>query len=764
MQRSCTAITRTFTRNTLALAVAAGLSAQVQAQDTPGESVLEEVIVTASKRESNLQDLSMSVTAISMETMQRAEIRDITRIDQLVPGMQFASSGNEVRIALRGTRQNNVGTEAEQSVGIFEDGVYVPTSTQAFGAYVDVQRIEVLRGPQGTLYGRNTFGGTINIITNDPTYDSFYGSASLLLGDYDRRRAEAVLNIPVSDNFALRVAGMIDKRDGYVENTWLPGPIDDLNDRDLSLLRLSAKWQATDNFMMKLKITNNESDNNGSAIWGYQQIGGYIDGEYVDGHQFAPPDASCCFDMGPWKVARNTRSNGTTDNLSYTLNVDWDFPDFATLRFIGNMTDFDGDQNYDPDYSDGGDPDNNGFGGWVSSQETWSTELQLLSNTPGRLDWLLGLYFFEQTANWNWLDLVNGVPEIPHWDRQGDFVSDSFGAFGHATYSINDDWRLVGGLRYAEDSKTEKDILDWSVWPPVTVPNSGRSASWDKVLWKLGAEWDVSDNTMAYLTSSTGYRAGGFNASFPGVPETYDPEEVLAYELGFKNFLLNGSMTLNIATYFNDFSDMQAQSFIALPGDTAVSEFTENGGALDTKGIEVEMTWVPEFNRNWYFGAQFSWMDATFGEYNISKIRGLGNLGGRQDLDDPDQPLLSLRGWSPAMSPEFTLGAQASYDVQLANGSVLTPYVQAYHSDAYFGFDVNMPGNRQDAFTKWDLRLIWTSPAGAWTANAFVLNATDEAVFDRALIFNPSSRPELASIQTNWGNPRTWGVSVKWNF
>ena len=208
---------------------------------------------------------------------------------------------------------------------------------------------------------------------------------------------------------------------------------------------------------------------------------------------------------------------------------------------------------------------------------------------------------------------------------------------------------------------------------------------------------------------------------------------------------------------------MQAQSFIRLsPDDAAVTEYTENGGALDTKGIEVEMSWVPASNRNWYIAAQFSWMDAEFGEYNIAKIYGLGNLGGRQDLDDPTKPSLSLTGWAPAISPEFTLGAQVSYDFQLANGSVLTPYVQAYYSDDYYGFDVNMPGNRQDAFTKWDLRLIWSSPDTTWNINAFVLNVTDEEVFDRALIFNPNST--VASIQTNWQNPRTWGVAVRYNF
>ena len=284
------------------------------------------------------------------------------------------------------------------------------------------------------------------------------------------------------------------------------------------------------------------------------------------------------------------------------------------------------------------------------------------------------------------------------------------------------------------------------------------------MLWKAGIEHDINDEMMTYFTASTGYRAGGINPVADGVPLTYEPEEVLAWEVGLKSVLLDGAMTLNVAAYYNDFSSMQAQSFITLPGTTGVSEFTENGGGVDVLGLEVEMNWVPGGNSNWNIGAQMSLMDAEFGEYNISKIFGVGDLGGRQQLDNPDVPLLSLEGMRPAMSPEFTIGSQVSYDFSLENGSMITPYVQVYYSDSYYGFDLNMPGNRQDSYAKWDLRLMWDSPTGAFHVNAFVLNATDEEVFTRALIFNPSSDPNLGSIQTNWNNPRTWGVAVRYSF
>jgi outer membrane receptor protein involved in Fe transport len=305
-------------------------------------------------------------------------------------------------------------------------------------------------------------------------------------------------------------------------------------------------------------------------------------------------------------------------------------------------------------------------------------------------------------------------------------------------------------------------LLDWGVWPPVPIPNSGLEGEWDKWLWKVGIERDFDRDMMGYFTASTGYRAGGINASLPGIPLTYDPEEVIAYEVGLKSILLDGAMSLNLAAYYNDFSDMQAQSFE--PGETAVLEYTENGGAVDVMGLELEMNWVPGGDSNWNVGAQMALMDAEFGDYTIGKIYGVGNLGGRQDLDDPMKPELQLKGMAPAISPDFTLGTQISYDWELANDSVLTPYVQLYYSDSYYGFDLNMPGNKQDAYARWDFRLMWDSPSGAFHVNAFILNATEEEVFTRALIFNPSSDPLLGSIQTHWNNPRIWGVSLRYDF
>lgn len=742
-------------RNALSLGVSLALATPtiVVAQ---GSQTLEEVLVTATKRSASIQDVSVAVTAFSEEDLKRGGIDDISRLEHMVPGMKFGMSGNEVRLAMRGTRTNNVGTEAEQVIGIFEDGVYVPTTTQALGSYVDLARVEVLRGPQGTLYGRNTFGGTVNIHTNPPSLEETTGYITGLYGDYERTKVEGAVNLPLGDTAALRIAAMNDQHDGYIKND-VPG-VADLRDKDLSYFRASLLWAPTDNFDATLRVAYMDQSNSGDAIWGYQQIGGYVDGQFREGHQYAPDSASDNFDEGPWDVRRDFESNADLETKNYTLTVNWDVG-IGVIKFIGNSTDFEGEQNFDGDYSDGGDPNNSGFSGWASDQDTWSTELQLVSNSDGPVQWMVGAYYYEQESSWTWLEKVNGEFGIPHWDRVGKYTSDSTGYFGNATFAASDNVRVIAGYRYAEDSKQKKDQLDWSVWPPVPAPGSGEEDKWDDHLWKLGLEYDINDDSMAYIQASTGYRAGGINFIADNVPLSYDPETVTAYEIGYKSTWMDSTLVLNVSAYLNEFEDMQAQSFAVL--NEVVSEFTESGGELDSAGLEVELDWIP--SENWRVSGTLAYMDAEFGDYNISKINGMGDLGGRQDLNDP-QSLLSLDGWSPALSPEWSASVQVSYDFVLTGGSMVTPIVQIAYSDEYYSFDVNVDGALQDSHAIVDGRLVWLSSDQSIEVQAYVLNVGDEEVLTRSVIFNPGAAPNVGSIQSSWNNPRTWGVSATYNF
>ncbi len=737
----------TIKQTAIATGISALMAGSVHAAGT--SLLLEEVLVTAEKREESLQDISASVSVVGEAMMARAGITDVTRLEHIVPGMRLGMSGNEARIAIRGSRTNNVGTEAEQVVGIFVDDVYVPTTTQALNAYVDLKRIEVLRGPQGTLYGRNTFGGAINVISNEPDFEAFSGSIQGLVGDYNRTRFQTILNVPVSETFALRFAHVSDVHNGYIKNSYHPSTSDDLDDNDSQFSRITAKWLVTDSLDITLRYAQSDKDSNSTAIWGYQFTAGYVDGEYIPGHPALEEGATQ--DKGPWDVSRNFPSAAKLDDTSITLAINWDL-DFATVKLTYNDSEFEGIQFSDFDYSDGGpswgEQGDWAFLGWNSSQTSDSLELQLISNGDGDLQWVAGYYQFEQDADWGWISSFDGVLSNYGYGHNL-FVSESEAFYVNATYAIADNIRVIGGLRTNEDTK-----------------NSGsKKASWDDNLWKFALEHDLGDDggTMVYASASTGFRAGGFNggAVIDYIQDSqgrdvslYDPEEVKAYEVGIKTTLDEGRMTLNVAAFVNEYTSMHAQSFILIPGETAVSEYTENGGEVDASGLEIEMQWAP--TDQWYISANIAYLDAEFGTYNVAALSALGDLGGRQD-----DTVLSLKGYEPANSPEFSFGGQISYDFNLGNLGTLTPMLQTTYTSEYYTYDINVKGTDQESHTKSDLRLIWTNAEDNFKIEGYILNLEDEPVMNRSVI---SQSGDVARVQVNWNRPRTWGVSATYTF
>ncbi len=776
-------------------AISIGAMAPVLAQEDtydPRLGTIEEIITTATKREENVQDVAAAITALDGESLMRAGIEDPTRLGLVVPGMQFGYSGNEARVAMRGARTNNVGAEAEQVVGIFEDGLYVPSTTAAFGHYLDLARIEVLRGPQGTLYGRNTFAGTINIITNEPNMDAIEGSVSGLIGDYNRTRFDGVLNVPVSDQFALRFAALSDRRDGYIENSWIQGPSDDYHDLNVQIGRVSAKWEPNDRFSGIFRYTINDKESNGSAIWGYTQIGCYRNdldattstglaatATYFDGHCYQPgPNASGRTDpggeateqdAGPWNISRDTPAKADTKSSTANVQLQYDF-DAVSLKFIGALSNFESLQYYDVDYSngrfDGFDSFNNGFAGYDSDQDSYSTELQLLSNNSENLEWILGFYYFDSENDWQFGFMSDGVYTRYSPDSTDRFETSTTAFFGQATYTLGDTMRITGGLRWNED---EKALL-----------GASEGNKWDKVLYKVGLEFDVGSDAMLFATTSTGFRTGGVNGSTlvaAGAPPVYDPEEVTAYEIGAKTTLLGGELMFNVNAFYNDYTDMHAQSFVVAcidPNDLTTciaSEFTENGGEIEAYGLEVEASWLP--GDNWFLNGTLSLMQSEFGEYNVGRQSGLGNFEGRQDvtrtaaeLDAAGESiLLSYKGWTPALNPEVSGSLQVGYAFELANGDYITPMVQTAFSGDYYSFDINEPNARQSSHTRTDLRLTWYNAERGLEIQAFVLNVEDEAVLTRSVFFGPGQADvPTTSIQANYSDPRTWGVQVSLDF
>ncbi len=683
--------------------------------------------------------LPVSITRLGAEELALGGVEDLSRLEYLAPGLRYGQTGHDVRLSMRGARTNSVGPEAASVVGVFEDGVYIPTSTARLESLLDVARIDVLRGPQITNFGQHAYAGAINIVTNKPTFDGFHGYAEAENGLPDKTRWRLVLNIPVSDTLVFRMAGLSESRSGWISNFVLEPDSDDLNDRKEQTLRTSLLWQPSDNFNILLRRKYQDENGTGSAPWGYQQIGAYVDGELKPGHQFAP--VGFVPDSGPWAVYRNFISAAQYEHEVNTVDLNWDMG-FARAQWLSSYTKYEGTQTYDNDYSSEGAFTSSAFAGWGTSESGWSSELRLSSNGNGALNWLLGLYWSDQEANWGWLEAKNGVISQPDWDVNGDYLTDTQAVFGQVSYQFADRLTISGGLRWNEDNKTLK---------------TGESGSWDDILWKGALEYDINDQIMSYISASSGYLAGGVNSA-PGVKATWDPEKLTAYEFGLKSVLADGDVLLNLAAWYNDFKDVQSQSFLVLPfpGSPEATEYTGNGGAMDARGIEAEIQWSP--TPRWNLATNIAYTDAAFGDYVAANLNGLGDIPGHTDGD-----LLSFDGWNPALSPKWVVGLRASYSFEFENWGTLTPYLQSTYASDYYVSDVNLPGVRQDSHTRTDFRLIWQA-TDSFQIQLYYLNLEDTATLNWARVYNPAARPDITTLQANWNNPATNGIIFNYRF
>lgn len=683
--------------------------------------------------------LPAAVTRLGAEELAQGGVEDLSRLEFLVPGLRYGQTGHDARLSMRGTRTNSIGPEAASVVGVYEDGVYIPTSTARLDSLLDVERVDVLRGPQVTNFGQHAYAGAINIVNNKPSFTGFHGQAEAENALPDRTRWRLGLNIPVGETLALRVAGLSESRSGYINNFVLEPDADDLNDRKEQTLRTSLLWQPSEKFSILLWRKYQDENGTGTAPWGYQQIGAYVDGQLQPGHQFAPE--GFVPDTGPWDVYRNFISAAQYEHGINALDLNWDLG-FASLQWLSSQSIFEGDQVYDNDYSSEGEFTSSAFAGWRTEEKAWSSEVRLSSRQSAAFNWLLGFYWSDREADWNWLEASQGLIFPAGWDVYGKYKTDTQAVFGQASYELGDRITLTGGLRWNKDGKTLK---------------TGEKDSWDDVLWKAALEYAINDQMTSYVSASTGYLAGGINSA-PGVNPGWEPEKLTAYEAGLKSTLASGDVQLNLSAWYNDFEDVQSQSFLVMPfpGSPEATEYTGNGGAMDARGIEAELQWAP--TARWQLATNIAYTDASFGNYETPNLAGLGDIPGHTEGDT-----LSFDGWRPALSPEWVVGLQTSYTHPLTNWGALVLYLQTTYASDYYASDINLPGVRQDAHARTDFRLTWLAP-GSFEIQLYYLNYSDEETLNWARVYNPAARPDITTLQGNWNNPGTNGIIFRYSF
>ena len=790
----------------LIIVVPLALPANAFAQDdSRGDFALEEIIVTAQRREQNLQDIGISVTALDRDAIDRAGITDISRIELVTPGVTYGSIATDAKIAIRGANSNNTYRDNSSIAGAFIDGVYQPRAAQQRLGYFDVERIEVLKGPQGTLYGRNTFAGAINIYTNRPSTDEVQVGVDVSASRFNKNRVELFYNAPISDDFAIRVAGVVESSDGYVKNI---GAGKNLGIGDQQSYRLSAYWSPSDTVDVLARYTSLREGGTSAGIFAAEGLcvpvnsTGLTDmlGTEIDCTN--PKEGSAGIDSAfdrPYVVNYSWDSFRDVTSDNFTLDVNWNLASVA-LRSITSYTDF------TSAYTSGGFQGSPGQKGFFDElTESVTQEIQLISTGNDRLQWTLGGYYSDDSilvgsASFDTVtvaphtitgmdDLGNVITTyhptelIDQWGG-GDFSdgdtyqqidTETVGIFGQAEWSITDNVRLIGGLRHNEETKDSERIsgdsgftaadapfgfvglvgrpLDVYTYPPTGVCVTKKS--YDKTTWRAGIEWGIGDNALLYSNGSTGFLSGGLNSNC----SSFDQQDSQAIEVGFKSRWADNKVQFNAAYYHNEYTNMTAQELIFIEGRW--STITLNGGDVTTDGVELELIWVP--TGELMITANASFMDNEYGEFGVKNpFQLFDGIQARDVTDENGLPLngfVSLKGTTPGWSPDVTLGLTAAYDIDLGSKGRLTPYIQFYYSDDYATDDVSLYSTQfQDSYTKTDVRLTWTSADEHLSVSGFIENIEDEAVLART---NTGS-DDL--VQGGYLYPRNYGLKLTYRY
>lgn len=716
---------------------------------------IEEMIVTAQKREENLQEVPVAVTALSAAILEDHGFDEINDLATAVPSLQFGNFGPVAFVAIRGIGHENTTAGGDPGVALHIDGVYLGRPVASLFNAFDMERVEILRGPQGTLYGRNATGGSINYISKAPT-DRFEGELDLTAGEYSRVRLRGAVNLPLGDRSAARISFFREDRDGFTENT-VPGGTE-ANDADNWGVRGSLRVDIGDRGDLVFTLNHIETGGVGTqpevrepfpALLAGPPFGGSgpAGGIRGPGDWFVDANGNpLTNDLTPFREAKSLRERQENEFTLLTATLTYAFERF-TLKTISAFAESSFESHQDSDSSAASLVELV----LLEDAEQFSQEIQILSPGDRRLRWIAGLYYFEEEAfrtsdffedRFDFFARTLGV--CCGVRLGGDVEAESLAVFGQVSYDLSETVSLTGGLRWTDDEKngTNQNIL----FAPLEIDPVSTAS--DEVTWRLVLDWKISDDALLYAGASTGYKSGGINQvaiTSAGRNAVYDPEFVDAFEVGLKSELFDRKLRLNISAFHNDYQDLQFQIF-EFGGPAAF-----NAQGAQVTGLEIEfLRLLGDFTS---IDGFLGYTDSEYDEQILSGVQ----LGGNQ----------------LSRTPEWTYGIGVNRSWVLDNGAVFRARADYSFTDDIFYTPFNRddtagPGgsDRAEQYDNIDLRLFWTHPSGAWTIEGFVTNLTDEVQEGnilRGIGFNDAPGGGGQEFVT-YNPPRQWGLRVNYNF
>jgi len=727
------------------LALSAALAAH--AQEEPRK--LEEIVVTAERRESTLQEIPMSVSAVTGEYLERASVNDTEALSYAVPGLVIQRDvvGKAV---IRGIGTENFTVGGDPGVAMYVDGAYIARSSVAIFDFFDVDRVEVLRGPQGTLYGRNAIGGVINVISNAPS-ENFEAAANLGYGDYDQVRLDAAVSGPLSDRIRARVAGLYSKHDGYTKNVF-PGieqrDLDELDTKDLWALRGRIDFDLGDSVLLELIGDVYRDDSNPPAFW-------YTDPTLP----WQSPTSVYPRDLRTIAQGYETETPGITDlrvgqanrqdQTGATARLTWEAEGF-TFTSTSAWRDIEFDWINDGD----------GLSDYLvvyfqrDESDQFTQDLQVASKGDGPFEWILGGFFLTEDS-----DGIYAIPLGPAFGSativfDGTNETEAFGIFAEGKYSFGD-FSLTAGLRYSDEKKDATlDFAFASAAAPGPLANSvlasyAEEASFDALTPRVVLDYRASDSTLLYASATRGFRSGGFSL-LDNPLNSFDEEYVWSYEIGAKLRLVDNRFELNTAAFLYDYTDQQLSQV------TNLATLTTNAGQSTVWGVEAEFKAL--FTERFAVDGSVAWLDTEFDEFCTNDTR------------DPSRPIdnvscpgtPNLAGNELPRAPDLQVNLGATYTRPIGSGLEGFARAEWQHTgDQYFSV-FNRENIAQEAFDVFNASFGVTGRDGRWTASVWGRNLTDEEYFSN--LFESGVLATVVVPQGFVGPPRTWGVTLGMRF
>lgn len=719
-----------------ASASAIAFVALASGQEAFAQGGADEIIVTATRQETALSKTPIALSAITGEGLRDSGVTNPTTLGEVVPNLSI-DRANGLQITIRGVTSTDGTEKGDPSAAFMLDGVYIARPQVQEVSFFDLERVEVLRGPQGTLWGRNTTAGAINIISAKPKHE-FEASFDAAYGSYNTVQTTGMVNVPVNDAVALRAAVNYDRRDNFLDTTSSTS-IDPFKD-NLSA-RLSALFDISDSVEVVVRADyaqmKGHTDNSLPVTNFFEApFVADVDPDYFDSP--AEEQLTSTFPV-PWETGRDNSTWGVMAEANMDLGGGF------SLAYVGSYREFTRDERgtvfaganrttFNGDY-------------WQNSQE-----LRLAFGSGERLHGQIGAYYFKERSGIEFfiLDPQNlGFPPVAtqFGFPQDPTIAESYAFFGQATYDLTDALHLTAGVRYSHDYKSRvgATVFDLADGTRINLQINDAARNFSKTTWRAGLDYDIPGLGLAYFTASTGYKAGGFNdgcedvdgdpatdpvCGLPAAALFYQPETLTAYEGGFKFGFFDGVLNVNGALFHYDYKGLQlSQASNACGGPCQI---TTNAASSKVDGIELDATIRPGERHRFDFAA--TWLDARYAEYF-------------------PVPTVSFEGKSLDRSPEFTVAAGYAYEHPLPNGGVLEAGVRTKYSDEYMLTDLVLRGQfRQPSFHKTDLTLTYHAPDDRWYLQGFAKNLENEITLSTATV----QAGGAVSVQ----DPRTYGARL----